>query len=193
MQFSSPISIPNILTVIRILLTPLFVIFLQRGQFPYALIVFAVAGLTDGLDGLIARCLNQRTALGAFLDPIADKLLLVTAYVALAVLSVIPAWVAVVVIARDVIIVMGIAVLTLTEKKYEIKPSFVSKFTTTAQIATVLISLFDPTQSAFKHFHSTIQWITACLTILSGLHYVYLGMRILQEPNNKTTNGRKHE
>ena len=184
MQF--PISIPNILTIIRILLTPLFVILLQRGQFSQALIVFTIAGLTDCLDGLIARCFNQRTALGAFLDPIADKLLLVTAYVALAVLTVIPAWVAVVVIARDIIIILGIAVLTLTEKKYEIKPTIVSKFTTTAQIITVLISLLDPGRIQFAYLHAPILWLTVCLTIFSGLHYVYWGMRILQEPNNKT-------
>lgn len=182
-NFASSISIPNILTVIRILLTPLFVILLLRDLFPLALLVFALAGLSDGLDGFIARYFNQRTALGAWLDPMADKLLLVSAFVALAVLGVIPPWVAVVVIARDVIISLGIAVLTLTEKKYEVRPSIVSKCTTTAQLITVMISLFDPTRMKLTSMHLPILWVTAILTILSGLHYVYIGMRILHEPN----------
>jgi cardiolipin synthase len=182
-RFYSPISIPNILTLVRILLTPLFVIFLIRNQFPQALLIFAIAGVTDGLDGFIARCLDQRTALGAFLDPIADKLLLVSSYVALAVLEVIPAWVAVVVIARDVIIVLGIAVLTLTEKKYKVKPTIISKCTTTVQIGTILINLFDPYHAKLSFLHPCALWLTALLTIFSGLHYTFLGMRILQEPN----------
>ena len=181
-KFHSPISIPNILTLARILITPLFVILLIRSQFTQALLVFAIAGLTDGLDGLIARCLDQRTALGAYLDPIADKLLLVSSYVALSVLEVIPAWVAVVVIARDVIIVLGIAVFTLTEKKYTIHPTIISKCTTTAQIFAILVTLFDPERLRLSILHPFVLWTTALFTIASGLHYIYIGMRILQEP-----------
>ena len=83
-RITSSISIPNILTLVRILLTPVFVILLLRDMFSTALLVFAAAGISDGLDGLIARYLNQRTTLGAYLDPTADKLLLTAAFVALA-------------------------------------------------------------------------------------------------------------
>lgn len=183
-KHTQAIGIPNIITIIRILLTPLFVILLLRDLFTMALVVFAVAGISDGLDGFIARCFNQRTSLGAWLDPMADKLLLVSSFVALAILSVIPPWVAVVVIARDVIITLGIAVLTLTEKEYEVRPSIVSKCTTTAQIITVMLSLFDPARTILTGLHLPILWVTAILTILSGLHYIFIGMRILQEPNN---------
>lgn len=183
-KFTPSISIPNIITIIRILLTPLFVILLLRDLYTMALIVFALAGISDGLDGFIARYFNQRTPLGAWLDPMADKLLLVSAFVALAILSVIPPWVAVVVIARDVIISLGIAVLTLTEKEYEVRPSIVSKCTTTAQIITVMLSLFDPARTTLPGLHLPILWMTAILTILSGLHYIFIGMRILQEPND---------
>ena len=107
------VSIPNILTVLRILLIPLLVIFLIKGLMDHALMVFAVAGVSDGLDGFIARYFNQRTELGAYLDPIADKLLLMSAYVTMAAMALIPAWVAVIVISRDVIIVTGAAVLRL--------------------------------------------------------------------------------
>jgi cardiolipin synthase len=183
-RLTSTISIPNILTLVRILLTPVFVILLLRDLFPMALLVFAIAGVSDGLDGLIARYMNQRTALGAYLDPAADKLLLVSAFVSLAVLGVIPPWATVIVITRDVIIVLGLAILTLTEKKYEINPSMVSKCTTTAQIITVLVTLYDPARVKLAMLHPVLLWSTAILTTLSGLHYIYIGMSILQEPNN---------
>jgi len=189
-RYQSPISIPNILTLLRILLTPLFVILLLGEDYNFALIIFILAGLSDGLDGLIARYLNQRTAIGAYLDPLADKLLLVSAYIGLAVLNVIPDWVAVIVISRDVIISLGIAVFTMTEKTYEVRPSLISKFTTTAQILTVILALFDPDQSRLAIIHLPVLWATSAVTIISGLHYIYIGMGILQEPNanNKKQN-----
>jgi cardiolipin synthase len=175
------ISIPNILTLLRILLTPVFVILLLKDQFSTALLVFAIAGISDGLDGLIARYMNQRTALGAYLDPAADKLLLTAAFVALALLGIIPAWLTVIVIARDVIIVLGLAILTLTEKKYAIKPTLVSKCTTTIQLLMVFVSLYDPSHVKLDMLHPVLLWATAVVTTLSGLHYIYIGMNILQE------------
>ena len=184
-RFSSPISIPNILTLVRILLTPVFVILLLRELYGYALAVFVFAGVSDGLDGFIARYFNQRTALGAYLDPTADKLLLVSSYVALAVLQVIPSWLAVVVITRDVLIVVGIAIFTLFEKAYEVRPTFLSKCTTALQIILVAASLFDPTRTRLADLHGPLIWATAGATILSGLHYIYIGMSILQEPGER--------
>jgi len=183
-RLTSTISIPNILTLVRILLTPVFVILLLRDLFPMALLVFAIAGISDGLDGLIARYMNQRTPLGAYLDPAADKLLLISSFVALAVLGIIPPWVTVIVIARDVIILLGLAIFTLTEKKYEISPTLVSKCTTTAQIVTVLVTLYDPTHMKLAMLYPVLLWCTAILTTLSGLHYIFIGMNILQEPNS---------
>lgn len=179
----SPINIPNMLTLGRILLTPVFIILLLRHMYWQALVIFAIAGLSDALDGFIARYFNQRTTLGAYLDPMADKLLLVSAYIALAVLEVIPAWVTVIVIARDVIISLGIAIIALTQKAYEVRPTLVSKCTTTAQILLVLLSLFDPAQINLAVLHPPVLWATAILTVASGLHYIYLGMNILQEPS----------
>lgn len=185
-RYQSSVSIPNVLTVVRILLTPLFVILVLGKDYNLALIIFVLAGLSDGLDGLIARCLNQRTAIGAYLDPLADKLLLVSAFIGLAVLDVIPDWVAVIVISRDVIISLGIAIFTMTEKSYEVRPSFISKFTTTAQILTIILALFDPSQSRLTILHLPVLWVTSAVTIISGLHYIYIGMGILQEPNNNS-------
>ncbi len=182
---TATISIPNILTVVRILLTPVFVILLLRELYPQALMVFAIAGLSDGLDGFIARYFNQRTVLGAYLDPMADKLLLVSAYVMLGMLDVIPDWVAVIVIARDVIIVLGIAIIALTAKSYEIRPSLVSKATTVAQILLVLLALYDPAAAKLTVLHAPLIWLTAAITTLSGLHYIFIGMGILQETSEK--------
>jgi cardiolipin synthase (CMP-forming) len=175
------ISIPNILTLLRILLTPLFIILLLRHLYPQGLLVFALAGISDALDGFIARYFNQRTRLGAYLDPLADKLLLVSAFVCLAVLKVLPAWLAVIVITRDVIIVLGIAILTITEMPYEVEPSIVSKCTTTVQLLTIAAILLHQSFGLLSAALTPLYWITACLTILSGLHYIYLGMVILQE------------
>ena len=150
-----------------------------------ALLVFIVAGVSDGLDGFIARVLNQRTAIGAYLDPLADKLLLVSAYVGLALLDGIPEWVAVIVISRDVIISLGVAIFTVMDKTYEVRPSIVSKFTTTAQILTIILALFDPAHLRLPAMHLPIVWITSILTITSGFHYIYIGMEILQRPSEK--------
>ena len=174
------INVPNILTVLRILVTPLFVIFLIRNQHGYALLVFAFAGVSDGLDGLIARWLNQRSDLGAVLDPIADKLLLTAAYITLGILKDIPGWLAVLVISRDVLIVTGIAVLTFANIPFDIRPSLVSKWTTVFQILMIGVSLLDLDFSGAQTLQLALGWMTAGMTVLSGLHYTYLGLNILQ-------------
>jgi cardiolipin synthase len=179
------INVPNILTIARILCTPLFVILLLKNQHLFALGVFTLAGITDGLDGLWARGFNQRTQLGAYLDPIADKLLLMASYISLAVLGLLPSWLSVIVITRDVLIVLGIAVFTITAIPVEIKPSLVSKLTTVIQLATVFWTLLDAPGAAAHIVGQTLFWATAGLTIVSGLHYIYVGMRTLEADTAK--------
>lgn len=179
------INIPNILTVSRILLTPLFVIYLVKGMFQFALLVFTIAAISDGLDGLLARYFNQHSALGAYLDPIADKLLLASAFVSLAVLKIIPAWLTIIVLSRDILIVTGIAVFTLMRIPFEIKPSLVSKWTTVFQSLTIFLILLDPKISGIYIFKSSMLWITAGLTTTSGLHYVYFALNVLQSASGK--------
>ena len=183
------ISIPNILTVLRILLIPLLVIFLIKGQMLEALLVFAVAGVSDGLDGFIARYFNQRTDLGAYLDPVADKLLLMSAYVTMAELTLIPAWLAVIVISRDVIIVMGVLLLRLIGVSYEIKPSLASKLTTLVQLLTVFLVLLNTIFERHELLHEWYFWLTAALTAVSGLHYVYKGMTLYHNSGGDTPRG----
>jgi cardiolipin synthase len=172
---------PNTLTVVRILLTPLLIIFLLREWYIPALVVFTIAGVSDGLDGFLARYFNQRTALGAYLDPIADKLLLMAAYTTLAVLECLPNWLAVVVISRDVIIGLGMVTCSITNAKVEINPSKVSKLTTVIQLLTIFITLLDPHIAVAHSWKYYLYWITVAVTILSGLDYIYKGLHILQD------------
>ena len=184
------LNIPNLITVIRITLVPLFVYLLLKDQYVAALLVFTSAGASDALDGFIARYYNQRTILGAYLDPIADKLLLMAAYVTMAILELVPEWLTVMVISRDVMICTGIAILTYTKIEFEVRPSIVSKFTTFAQIATIFVSLLSTSFSAVDIIEPSLFWTTAILTIVSGLHYVYKGMRILRETKHGHDPGR---
>ncbi|MDH3566304.1 MAG: CDP-alcohol phosphatidyltransferase family protein [Desulfobacteraceae bacterium] len=179
------INIPNILTVSRILLTPLFVIYLVKDMFHFALLVFTIAAISDGLDGLLARYFNQYSALGAYLDPIADKLLLASAFACLAALKVIPAWLTIIVLSRDILIVTGIAVFTLMGIPFEIKPSLVSKWTTVFQFMTIFLTLLDPKIPGIYIYKSSMFWITAGLTITSGLHYVYFALNALQSASER--------
>ncbi len=185
---TGPINIPNILTLIRILLTPPFVILLLRGRFSYALLLFTIAGISDGLDGFLARYFNQRTMLGAYLDPVADKALLISAFACLAIQGAIPDWVAVLVISRDIIIVIGIAILTLNNIEYKINPILSSKCTTMLQIITVFITLIGERMVGFRTIHPVLLWATSGLTVLSGIQYLYLGMNILHNTSEQGRN-----
>ncbi len=172
-------NLPNILTLTRVLLIPFFVIFIINKYFEYAFFTFAIAGITDGIDGLLARITHQRTELGAYLDPIADKLLLSAAFISLAIVEFIPSWLVVIVITRDVIILVGFLVMWLTSYHPEIKPSLLSKMTTTFQIITILLVLMLGYSSMFQQLSVIAIYATAILTILSGSHYIYTGARIL--------------
>jgi len=174
-------NLPNTLTIIRVLLIPVFVILIMNHSFWWALIVFAIAGITDGLDGLFARITRQKTDLGAFLDPIADKLLLISAYLTLAIIEILPGWLSVIVITRDVIILLGILVIMLISHPPKIHPSFISKMTTTFQILTVLLALLPDAPPLLKTLTSMAIYGTTGLTILSGIHYIYVGIQILNQ------------
>ena len=176
-------NLPNTLTLIRVLLIPVFVIFLLNKQSGWALVTFAVAGITDAMDGLLARLTHQRTVLGAYFDPIADKILLSSAYITLAITEVLPSWLTVIVITRDVIILTGFLIFILTDHRPEIRPSLISKITTTLQVSTILLALLQEYTSSL-HLLTTIAIYGATLfTILSGAHYIYLGTRILNGRN----------
>lgn len=175
-------NIPNFLSLLRIILVPVIVIFLIQGSYAKALIVFVIAGLTDALDGAVARLLNKQTKLGSFLDPLADKILLSTSFIALAIFGLIPSWLAVIVISRDFMILLGIVILSMMSVTYEIKPVFVSKVTTTLQIATVFFALLLKTVTydiISYNWIVILSWLTASFTIISGLIYIIKGIKFI--------------
>jgi cardiolipin synthase len=175
-------NIPNFLSLLRIILVPVIVIFLIQGSYAKVLIIFVIAGLTDALDGAVARLLNKQTKLGSFLDPLADKILLSTSFISLAIFGLIPSWLAVIVISRDFIILLGLVILSMMSVTYEIKPVFVSKVTTTLQIATVFFALLLKTVTYDRISYDWIMilsWLTALFTVLSGLIYIIKGIKFI--------------
>ena len=184
---SIPINIPNTLTLLRVLLTPLFAICLIRQVLDVALLVFAVAAVTDGLDGLVARLFRQKTRLGAYLDPTADKLLLATAFVTLAIQGLIPSWLTVIVMSRDVIILFGVALLNIMGKQFEARPSILSKITTVAQLLTVCCVLGQIQVPKMAQLDTPLFFFAAAMTTVSGLQYIYRGLNILQEDGTDAT------
>ena len=174
-------NIPNLLTVARVLLVPGMVICLVNNNFQAAFIIFVVAGATDGLDGMVAKLFNQATELGAFIDPVADKLLIDTASLTLAIQGVFPVWLAVLIVSRDLIILLGMGVLMHTGKDFVIRPHLDSKITTVAQLATIAFFLGE------EIFHLPSLWgeylimATALCTVFSGIRYIIVGLRIIEE------------
>jgi cardiolipin synthase len=172
-------NLPNALTLIRILLIPLFIILLISKSFHGALIIFVIAGITDAIDGFLARIWHQRTDLGSYLDPIADKLLLASAFITLAILGIVPYWLTVIVMSRDILIAIGFWVLTMMDHKPTIKPRFTSKITTVFQILTIIWALLSVLHWGFGSLFPILIRLTAFFTILSGIHYIYIGNKLL--------------
>ncbi len=166
-------NIPNFLSLLRIILVPFIVIFLIQGSFGKALFTFTLAGLTDALDGTLARLLDRQTVLGSYLDPIADKLLLTASFVTLSVLGIIPSWLTVIVISRDFIILLGIAILSLISVPYVVRPAFVGKITTALQVGTIFFSLSFQVVSRDVSYDWIVIlcWLTDIFTIDSGFIY----------------------
>ena len=179
-------TIPNLLSLLRMGLVPLFIITLVNNNPRRALLIFVVAGVTDALDGFIARFWNQRSLLGAYLDPIADKLLLTSAYVVLSIPSLnhgtqIPLWVTILVIARDVLLVVVGLVLYLAAGVRKFPPTVLSKINTLLQVAAVVLVLISgtlPENRSIDVVAVTALYLVAGLTLASGLDYVYRMARL---------------
>jgi cardiolipin synthase len=173
------LTIPNVITLIRILLTPLFVIFLIQGYYHRALAVFVLAGLSDLADGLIARVWHQKSRLGSYLDPLADKLLMAASFVTLSVYREIPAWLTVVVISRDLALALGVLIYRLADIPLVIKPSLAGKWTTTLQVSTVFLVLVGKLWPISRLVLWVFFWATGILTTISGIHYLYGGLKMM--------------
>ncbi|OGP89112.1 MAG: CDP-diacylglycerol--glycerol-3-phosphate 3-phosphatidyltransferase [Deltaproteobacteria bacterium RBG_19FT_COMBO_43_11] len=175
-------NLPNFLSLLRIILVPVIIIFLIQESYTEALITFTIAGLTDIFDGLLARALNKQTKLGAFIDPMADKLLLASSFVSLSIVGLIPSWLTVIVISRDFIIVLGMVILSMMSITYEIKPVFISKVTTALQLATIFFALlFKAVVHDVSYFNwiKILCWVTALFTVISGVTYITRGIKYI--------------
>jgi len=177
-------TVPNLITLFRILLTPLFIIFLIQGRYHRALMVFVLAGVSDLADGLIARLWQQKSRLGSYLDPLADKLLLGASFVTLSIYKQIPSWLTVMVLSRDVALTLGVLLLRLSDYPLVIKPSLAAKLTTSAQLATVLLVLLARLWPLPVELLKVFFWLTGALTAISGIHYVYWGLKMVSQSGN---------
>ena len=182
-------NIPNIITMVRVLLVPLLAIFLLEGEFEHAFFVFVIAGVSDALDGFLARVLHQKTTFGAVLDPIADKSLLITAFVILAVIGQVPDWLTVLVVSRDLIIVGGIGILMFNQREVRIRPSYISKATTFMQLATIAFFLGHQYMGPLLSLEDMLIGLTALCTVLSGAHYITIGFGLLGERTDGEDDG----
>jgi cardiolipin synthase len=177
------LNVPNVLTLLRLLAIPVFLILLVDFRYREALGVFVAAGVTDALDGAIARLTHTKTTLGAYLDPAADKLLLMSAFVALAFLQQVPGWLVVIVLSRDVMLVVGYFLLfTMTQHAMEVRPSVAGKLSTFLQlsaVAVVLVSRVYP--HAVPPVTQTALFLaTGVVTASAGLQYMIRGLLWLQ-------------
>lgn len=176
-------TVANLITILRIILVPIFIICLITHRTSASLIIFIIASVSDALDGFIARVFHQKSNLGAHLDPLADKILLMSAYITLAIFKVIPSWLAVLVISRDVIILLGVLVLYLNHYPVKIHPSLLGKATTCIQVVAILIVLSNAYLGiSFLRIYSF--WVAALFTIASGLQYMRNGLTILSQGVN---------
>jgi cardiolipin synthase len=182
-------TIPNLLSLLRMGIVPLFIIAVLDGDAKKALVLFVVAGVSDALDGALARLLRQQSLLGTYLDPVADKLLMISAYVVLSVPALnrgpqIPLWVTVLVLSRDILLVVVALVLYLAAGVRSFPVTVLSKVTTVCQVlavALVLVSAPGLAPSLSPVAEASL-YLVAVLTVASGLFYVYRVNRLERLP-----------
>jgi cardiolipin synthase (CMP-forming) len=169
-------NIPNLLSIFRLVVTVFFVVAIEQEKYRLGLLLFVLQGVSDFVDGFLARVLNKRTALGAFLDPIADKAMLVSSYIVLCHNDIIPLWVTMVVILKDVVVACGFLILYIFVGKLKLIPTIWGKITTTLQIITVVYLLWFGKSAPYQSY---FYYVTVLFTVIAGVQYMYRGVRVL--------------
>lgn len=185
---SNILTVPNLLTFLRMALIPVFASLLFYENTGWALIVFFIAGASDGVDGFVARRFKQESELGTIIDPIADKLLMTTAFVILTLPNIIagvkhlpvPFWVTAAVIGRDVLIITVAGAIALMTNFRGFKPSWLGKLSTTVQVLAVTLILFAAV-FGYSFYLPTVYTIVALLAFLSGFHYIFFVAKLMRE------------
>jgi cardiolipin synthase (CMP-forming) len=175
------LTLANRLTILRILMTPVITVLLLYRQTGAALALFLLAAITDGLDGFVARTRKQRTTLGMVLDPVADKVLLMSAVVTLTILKELPRWFTIIVVSRDVLLIGGSVIHYMFLGKIAMPPSWLGKTTTGFQLVTVLWAMLDNFLPQIKPAILPLTAVTLVLTVVSGLDYIYRGALLLND------------
>ncbi len=166
------VTIPNLISIIRLALVPYIILTLLEGRFMLAFFLFVAVGISDGVDGFIARKFNQRTVLGAYLDPLADKVLLISVFLVLGYMEIIPLWLTIAIVTRDVLITAGVLVAFFIGNPIAIKPLFVSKANTASQIVLVSVAIGAPAFALDLEWVKTILvWLCGALTVASAFAY----------------------
>jgi cardiolipin synthase len=172
------VYLPNLITVVRVLLVPVVIWLILHDAHTAAFALFVLAGISDAVDGFLARHYDWRTALGAYLDPLADKLLLVAIYFTLGLLGHMPAWLVIAVVSRDILIVGAVILSWMVERPVEMRPSIVSKANTVGQIALAGLVMahlgFAPMLAAVV---TPMTWLVGILTLLSAGIYLTRWLR----------------
>ena len=191
-------SAPNLLTLLRLIFVPLVVVEIQQQSYSWALVIFVAAGITDGLDGLLARALKQKTTVGQYLDPIADKLLLSTMFLMLSIAHIIRWPFTIMFFSRDIIILIVCTLLYATGTMKVFRPSLFGKANTAMQILSVFVALFHE----INHLEWTrlakrwSLWATVALTTISGVHYVLrlaIDLRAVHHKDLETETNTPHQ
>ncbi|MGE0591026.1 MAG: CDP-alcohol phosphatidyltransferase family protein [Vicinamibacterales bacterium] len=188
------LTLPNQLTILRIVLIPPFVLLVVYGYPGWALLVFMVAGATDALDGLIARRAGQRSSLGAWLDPMADKLLLVTTFIVLTLPGIdllhhLPLWLTVLMISRDVVIVGVVAIVNMAVGHRTFRPSLLGKLATATYIVTAIVVMFYNFLGRDSVLVDVVVWLTLALTLVSAADYIVRLRRLVGEGPQEPASG----
>ncbi|MGB2626519.1 MAG: CDP-alcohol phosphatidyltransferase family protein [Candidatus Acidiferrum sp.] len=174
-------TVPNQITFLRLGILPFFLILVLYEKYQWALMVLVVAALSDAVDGLLARTLHQKSSLGAYLDPIADKLLLSSSFVVLAMEKKIPWWLTIMVLSRDVLMLIVAAVILLIQGYRPFPPSLLGKATTFFEIALVFFAVYHASypNEDIAVFNYYLEYLVAALVTISGFHYSFVVARRL--------------
>jgi len=191
---SSILTIPNLLTFLRMALIPVFASMLFYGHYKLALAFFVIAGVSDGIDGFLARRFEQESELGTIIDPIADKLLMTTAFIILSIPNVLPPvrhlpvpfWVTITVIGRDVLILAVAAAINVITGFRGFRPSWLGKLSTLIQVVAVGLILFAAI-TGYTIYLPTTYTLVALLAFVSGVHYVFQVARLMKQDEKQLT------
>lgn len=175
------VNIPNVLSLLRIFMVAPFLVAVIYRQFTLALVIFVLSGISDFLDGYLARRLGQTSVLGTFLDPLGDKLLTTVAFVSLCLQGLLPPWLAVTVVAKDIYIIIGAGVLHFSGNFSVAVPSFWGKFSTFLQIISVCVALLSALSNIGAGLLDGLYAVTGLITFIAFFHYIWCGVKVFSE------------